>query len=106
MGAWCLPAPHPPAGLLPVRLQGVFKSHRQVGSPPPLVPPPPAPGLPLEAVRLQSESGRSRPPWVLQGILGVAPAGGGGRGAAGLVEPVAAVETPLAAPPPPRGGRW
>ena len=30
-----------------------------------------------------------------------APAGGGGRGAAGLVEPAAAVETPLAAPPPP-----
>ena len=25
---------------------------------------------------------------------------------AGLVEPAAAVETPLAAPPPPRGGRW
>ena len=36
----------------------------------------------------------------------MAPAGGGGRGAAGLVEPAAAVETPLAAPPPPRGGRW
>ena len=35
-----------------------------------------------------------------------APAGGGGRGAAGPVEPAAAVETPLAAPPPPRGGRW
>ena len=35
-----------------------------------------------------------------------APAGGGWRGAAGLVEPAAAVETPLAAPPPPRGGRW
>ena len=35
-----------------------------------------------------------------------APASGGGRGAAGLVEPAAAVETPLAAPPPPRGGRW
>ena len=28
-----------------------------------------------------------------------APAGGGGRGAAGLVEPAAAVETSLAAPP-------
>ena len=68
-----IPAPHPPAGLLPVRLQGVFKSHRQVGSPPPHVPPPPAPGLiPLQAVRLQSESGRSRPPWVLRGVLGIA----------------------------------
>ena len=35
-----------------------------------------------------------------------APAGGGGRGAAGPVEPASTVETPLAAPPPPRGGRW
>ena len=67
-----IPAPHPPAGLLPVRLRGVFKSHRQVGSPPPHVPPPPAPGLPLQAVRLQSESGGSRPPWVLRGVLCVA----------------------------------